>query len=388
MDRRHFLAAGAAAAAASWAGAASLPVAQAATAHPPDAASTRIDFTADGLALDPREYAALLHGIARDESLEADGYSRGGFVADLERAFAQRLGKPAALFLPTGTLANLLAVRTLAGPSRRVLVQLDSHLYNDSGDGAATLAGLTLLPVAGRDGALTRDDLVPWLERSSGGRVATPIGALSIENPVRRADHRMLDPDELARIAALAREHGLRLHLDGARLFNLPQHSARGVREHAALFDTVYVSLWKHFNAASGAILAGPAELIDDLHHARRMFGGALPQAWPQIAPVRRFLDRYEDDYARAWAAAGRVFELLQRDARFRVTRLPNGTSRVFLDVDGIDADAFAARLDAAGIAIAPPWPGTARFWLQVNPTWLRRSPDAIAGTLLDAATA
>jgi threonine aldolase len=386
MDRRHFLAASAAAASAPWFGGAPLSAAQAAATLAPGLSSTRIYFTADGLALDPREYAALLHEIAGDEPLQADGYSRGGLVAELERAFAQRLGKPAALFVPTGTLANLLAVRALAGASRRVLVQLDSHLYNDSGDGAATLAGLTLLPVAGRDGALTRDDLRPWLERSAGGRVATPVGALSIENPVRRADHRMLDFDELARIAELARERGVRLHLDGARLFNLPRHSRRDVREHAALFDTVYVSLWKHFNGASGAILAGPADVLDGLHHARRMFGGALPQAWPQVAPVRRFFARYEDDYARAWIAAERVFERLQSDARFRITRLPNGTSRVFLDVAGVDADAFAARLDAAGLVIAPPWPGTTRFWLQVNPTWLRRTPEAIAAALLEAA--
>lgn len=387
MDRRYFLAASAAVASASWLGA-PMPLAHAASTTAPEVSSTRVDFTTDGLALDPREYAALLHEIAGDAPLEADGYSRGGIVGELEHAFAQRLGKPAALFVPTGTLANLLAVRALAGASRRVLVQLDSHLYNDSGDGAATLAGLTLLPVAGRDGALTRDDVLPWLDRSAGGRVATPVGALSIENPVRRADHRMLDFDELVRITGLARERGVRVHLDGARLFNLPRHSQRSVREHAALFDTVYVSLWKHFNGASGAILAGPAEVLDGLHHARRMFGGALPQAWPQVAPVRRFLDRYEDDYARAWAAAERVFERVQADARFRVTRLPMGTSRVYLDVAGVDADAFAARLDAAGVVIAPAWPETTRFSLQVNPTWLRRTPEAIATALLDAAAA
>ncbi|GHA82010.1 threonine aldolase family protein [Cognatilysobacter bugurensis] len=388
MDRRRFLAASAAATSAPWLGGAPLPVAHAAPAHAPSSASTRVDFTTDGLALDPREYAAVLHEMSIEAPLEADGYSRGGLVAELERTFAQRLGKPAALFVPTGTLANLLAVRALAGTSRRVLVQLDSHLYNDSGDGAATLAGLTLLPVAGRDGGLTRDDLAPWLDRSASGRVATPVGALSIENPVRRDNHRMLDVDELVRISELARERGVRLHLDGARLFNLPQHSKRSVRGHAALFDTVYVSLWKNFNAASGAVLAGPTEVIDGLHHARRMFGGALPQAWPQIAPVRRFLDRYEYDYARAWATAERVFERLQADARFRVTRLPNGTSRVFVDVAGVDPDAFAARLDAAGLALAPPLPDTTRFWLQINPTWLRRTPDAIAAVMLEAAAA
>lgn len=102
----------------------------------------------------------------------------------------------------------------------------------------------------------------------------------SIGGPVteleRRKDHEMVEPGELERLCGYAREQGIRLHLDGARMFNLPFHSGRSVRDYAALFDTVYVSLWKHFNGASGAILAGDAAFIDGLFHLRRMFGGAF----------------------------------------------------------------------------------------------------------------
>src|SRR5690606_9519619 len=134
---------------------------------------------------------------------------------------------------------------------------------------------------------------------SASGRVETGVGVISIENPVRRRGHQMVEFDELVRVCERAREQGIRLHLDGARMFNLPQHSGRSVREHAALFDTVYVSLWKHFNAGAGAILAGDASVIEGLFHTRRMFGGGMPYAWPQAALASHYAASYETDYAK-----------------------------------------------------------------------------------------
>ena len=98
-----------------------------------------VDFTSDGLAFNPLEYTTVLQEVATTRDLEADYYSNGGFIAGLERKFAQLLGKEAAMFVPTGTLANHLAIRKLAGNDRRVLVQAESHFYNDSGDCADTL---------------------------------------------------------------------------------------------------------------------------------------------------------------------------------------------------------------------------------------------------------
>src|SRR5690606_36386156 len=160
----------------------------------------------------------LLQEVAASDGFQGDNYSNGGVVARLEQVFAQMLGKEAAVFLPTGTLANLLAGRTLAGTDRRVLVQAESHLYNDSADGATELAGLTLVPLATGAATIPLDAVKAWVERSRSGRVPTPVGVLSIENPVRRRDHEMVDPGELERVCRYAREQGIRLHLDGARM--------------------------------------------------------------------------------------------------------------------------------------------------------------------------
>ncbi len=339
----------------------------------------RIDFQADGLGLDPREYAALLHDLATTQQLEADYYSIGGLVAELEQKFARLLGKESALFLPTGTLANHLAVRKLAGNERRVLVQAESHLFNDSGDCAQTLSGLTLIPLATDRGTLELSEVKRWVERSPAGRVETKVGVISIEDPVRRKDHEMLDFGELERICAYAREHGIRLHLDGARMFNLPYHSGKGIREYAALFDTVYVSLWKHFNGSSGAMLAGDASFIEGLFHTRRMFGGSLPQAWPDIALVAQSADRFLDEYARAWRAADEFIALLHSDGRFKAQKLANGTSRFLLAVVGVAPEPLIERVSKRGVILPLPRSDTGVFPMQVNATILRTTPAALA---------
>src|SRR5258708_3806490 len=237
----------------------------------------RVHATGDGVPLTPAEYAQLLTKLASDSIV--DDYSRGGIVEKLEAQVAATLGKEAAVWLPTGTLANHLAVRLLAGAKRRVIVQAESHLYNDCGDCAQTLSGLTLLPLAPGQATFTLDQVEQASNTSLLGRVVTPVGAVQIESPVRRRTGERFDFGEMKKISAWARERHIGLHLDGARIFLESAYSNHSVREYAALFDTVYVSMYKYFNASSGAILAGPKALLADLYHTRRMFGGGLHQA-------------------------------------------------------------------------------------------------------------
>jgi threonine aldolase len=356
-----------------------------ATHSPAEPSFKTVNLQADGLALNPHEYVALLGRLVEERALQPDYYSNGGVIEELERKFAQLLGKPAAIFLPTGTLANHLAVRKLAGADRRVLVQAESHLYNDSGDCAQTLSGLNLIPLAPGKSTVELAEVRSWVERSAGGRVETPVGAIVIESPVRRKDHEMFDPGVMEQISSYAREHGIRLHLDGARMFSLPYHSGKSVREYADLFDTVYVSLWKHFNGASGAILAGTESFIRGLFHTRRMFGGSLPQAWPQIALIAQSAQAFEDDYARAWKSANELIALFESDRRFKVQRLPGGTSRFFLTVPNGTPERLTERLSQKDIVLSHPQPGTGIIPVQVNPTLLRTTPAALFKTIVSA---
>ncbi|MGE5268427.1 MAG: beta-eliminating lyase-related protein [Thiohalocapsa sp.] len=181
-----------------------------------------VQFRSDGLALSPAAYAGLLHSLAESRGIAADEYSQGGVVAALEARMAALLGKETAVFVPSGTLANHLALRRLARQGcqsgRRVLVQAESHLYNDEGDCAQQLSGLNLLPLAPGRASFTLAEAMAAIAGPSGARVAVPVGAISIETPVRRAAGEACDFSELRRICDYARERGIGLHLDGARL--------------------------------------------------------------------------------------------------------------------------------------------------------------------------
>jgi threonine aldolase len=349
-----------------------------------DTRERAIHFCSDGLGLTPAEYARLLGRLAEDKQAEADEFSLGGAVEQLERRMAELLGKETAVFMPSGTLANHLAVRLLAQRGRRVLVQGDSHLYCDSGDCAQELSGLTLVPLAEGRTSFTLDEVIAATARAEDGRVRTPVGVISIESPVRRRRGELFDINEMRRIASFARERAIGLHLDGARLFLATAYTGIAAAEYAAPFDTVYVSLYKYLNAAGGAILAGPSRLLDGLHHQRRMFGGSLRQAWPYAAVALHYLDGFAERFAEAAAMAGALYSALGELSGVEIVRSPASTNVSLLRVCGSRVASLPERLAARGIKIRPPLaisPAGAEFELVHNET-IRRRP--IARTIDD----
>jgi threonine aldolase len=349
----------------------------------PGRGSGAVDLTVDGVPFTTEEWADLLARLAKAGGIAADEYSRGGAVEALETQFAGLLGKEAAVFMPSGTLANQLAVRRLAGARRRVLVQDASHLYNDTGDCAEQLSQLTLLPLVPGKATFSWDDVEKALERTASGRVAAEVGVISIESPVRRLHGEAFDLGEMRRVSAEARKRGIALHLDGARLFVAAAYSGRPPSEYAALFDTVYVSLWKCFSAGGGAVLAGPKAILADMYQVRRMFGGALWNAWPFAAVARHQAEGYLQRLTEAVRASERLIALLASDPRFGVERVPNGTSLFRLSPKAEDLAAYRGRLAARGIAVAPPEGGG--FWLKVNETLAGVPAEALAAAFRDA---
>ena len=336
-----------------------------------------VRMSGDGLGLTPEEQAQLWSALAADGGIVRDSYSNGGAVERLENAFAELLGKERAVFMPTGTLANHLAVRALAGGDGRAIVQADSHLYNDSGDCVQTLSNITLIPLGAGRPDFTLDEVQATLDRTAGGRVSRPVRVISIETPVRRHFGATFDRRELDRIASLARREGIRLHLDGARIFLQAAYEGRTVAEYAAPFDTVYVSLYKYFNAPSGAILAGPRDLLDGMYHTRRMFGAGLPAAWPFAAIAHHYLPGFVDRYRQAVDVSESWLAQLTRHDAFSVDRVPQGTNLSWLRVNTGDFSTFRRRLRDHGVAVGAPRNG--RVLVGVNETWNRRSADELA---------
>jgi threonine aldolase len=309
-------------------------------------------------------------------------------VARLEERMAALLGKEMALFLPSGTLANHLALRVLAQRGRRVLVQRESHIYNDSGDCVQELSGLTLIALAAGRASFDLAEVAAEVERAEQGRVVTPVGVVSIESPVRRVVGEVFDFAEMQRIASFARERGIGLHLDGARLFLASAYTGIMPQTYSALFDTVYVSLYKYFNAAGGAVLAGRRDLLANLYHQRRMFGGSLRQAWPCAAVALHYLDGFSERFGRAVEAAERLFCAIAEYKDCQVRRSSAATNVVQLRVHGGDAAGLPERLLASGVSIRPPLISAADgalFELITNETILRRPIAEIIESFLKA---
>jgi threonine aldolase len=341
-----------------------------------------VRLSGDGVGLNAAQYARLLGRIADARGIAPDSYSIGGVVEELETRFATLLGKERAVFMPSGTLANHLAVRALAGGPSRVIVQEESHLYQDEGDCAQTLSALTLMPLAAGASSFSAADVQRLLEQTRAARVVNRVSVISIETPVRRKQGQTFDPAQLDQVIELARREGIKLHLDGARLFLQAAYTGKSVAEYARPFDTVYVSLYKYFNAASGAILAGPRDLLDGMFHVRRMFGGGLSSVWPFAAVALHYLDSFGERYAEAVRRSEELIAALATRNRFKVERVPNGTNLFRLHTRGVDPARLRSDLRAKGIMLPAPQGGS--FLIGVNET-LNRKPVA---TLVDAFTA
>lgn len=342
-------------------------------AHAPAGQDGRVAMSGDGIPLRPTEYARLLSRLTADAGPEADRYLLGGAIAQFEQRWAALLGKEAASFMPSGTLANQLALRALAGERRRVVVPEISHVYNDTGDACQTLSGLTLLPLGAGRAGFDLDEIEATLARTASGRVAAEVGAMLIESPVRRRAGELFDRDAMLRIADFASGRGIGLHLDGARLFVASAYTGIAPAEYAAPFDTVYVSLWKCFNSGIGAILAGPRRLLADMHHARRMFGGNLWQGWPAALVAQHYMDGFIDRLRNAIGVSEAFYAGIAGLPGIRVEPVPNGTNVRHLRLAGVDPARVTARLAERGIDLPSPTPD-GRVSLTVNETWNRRS--------------
>lgn len=345
--------------------------------------NNKIDFIYDGTELSPKEYADLLMKLVDEGKVKPDSYSREGVVEELEHKFANLLGKESAVFMPTGTLANHIAVRKLANNNRRVIVQEQSHFYNDSGDCAETLSGLNLITAGYNAVDFSLNDVINIANQTKTGRVETRIGVIAIETPVRRKQDRIFTYEKMKPICDYAKSNGIRTHLDGARLFVQSFHTGITPAKYGELFDTVYTSMYKCFNAPSGAILAGTKQFTESLFHERRMFGGGLPAAWPFAAIALHYADSFMNDYKLAWTNAQQFFSILKKEERFTISELENGTHVVRLDYKGRNITGFRDSLVKKNIELLEPLNNG--FFLKINPTINRMQPEALAQLFLDA---
>lgn len=318
---------------------------------------------------DPVAMSSRLAQSVRANPDVRDRYEDGGAVEAVERAFADLLGKEDCAFFATGTLANNVAVRVLCGEHRRALVQQESHLYRDESDAAQRLSGINLLPLAAGRASPTLDEVRGAIEASENGPYPMKIGAVSLESPVRRADGEMVPLSLVRDVATLARAHGARLHLDGARLLLAPP--AFDLAAYTAEFDTVYVSLYKYLDAPFGAMLAGPKADIAQARELRRLFGGSLYQGWMPAVLARDALPKFGPDIARSHQCVRELVSALVASGRVRERSSPDASNIFWLEMEQALAEAAFERGRKAGIRVGRWKDG--RIPLYANTTILRR---------------
>lgn len=242
-------------------------------------------FVSGHYPVSPHEMLTKLAGsISPDAS--ADSYGRGDIIADFENHVAELLGKPAAVFMPSGTMAQQIALRIHANRSRNpnVAFHPTCHIEMHEKYGYRELHRLSGFPVGSSDYLMTLDDLKS---------VGAPIGTLLIELPQREIGGILPSWDDLTELVSYAREQGMTVHLDGARLWESQPFYDRAYAEICDLFDTVYVSFYKVLGGITGAILLGEQDIIDEAKVWQRRHGGNLFQMYPYVLSAKMGLDQH-----------------------------------------------------------------------------------------------
>jgi len=335
-----------------------------------------VTFTDDGVFYDPAAYLNKLQEIGRTAgAIGQDFYGHGGAVEQLEKRFAAITGKEAAICMPTGTLANQLAISVLSGENTKVFVQETSHIYRDEADAAQSVFGKRLMPLARGEAFFTLEDLQAAIEYTNREEVfKSGIGAIAIENPVRRNDGKVVPLREIKRISAFCKSNGYKLHLDGARLYLASAFSGVSIQEYSSYFDTVYISLYKYLGAHGGAVLCGDKAVIDKMEHLVKVHGGTVFSNWSNAAMALHHLEGLDERLKQSASRAKDLFQQLNALPGIEIKAL-NGGSNIydFKLRESIDPKQFAETLSSR-YKIVVPWRKTdGVIKLRVNETLLRR---------------
>ena len=308
-----------------------------------------IDLRSDTQTLpSPGMLAAMVSAELGDEQRREDPT-----VLELETRAAAFLGQEEAVYLPTATMANQIALSLLAEPGSELLVEQSAHIMISELGGAAVHSGLQTRGLPGRRGRLSPADLYAAIQPADPLH-RPPPALLALENTHNSAGGAVWPLAELRETVAAARELGLAVHLDGARIANAAVATGTAACEIGALFDTVTLCLSKGLGCPLGALLAGPADLMARARVAKHRFGGAMRQAGIVAAAglyaLEHNLDRLADDHARArrlaegWAARGLPVDLAAVETNF-----------VQVDVGalGLSSAEATAQLARAGVGLS-----------------------------------
>lgn len=340
----------------------------------------RIDLRSDTVTLpSPAMRQAMAAAPVGD-----DQYGEDPSVNRLQERIAELLGKEAALFVPSGTMANQIALKILTRPGDDVVGGDEAHIVWHESGAAAANSGVQFT-VVGQGGLFTAADLRAAY-KPPGHIVFPPTTLVAIENTHNRGGGVVFPQAEAVAICETARELGLASYLDGARLFNTAAASDHSLAELAAPFDFVSVALSKGLGCPVGSLIAGRYAGIVRARRARRMFGGAMRQSGILAAAGLYALDhnfsRLVDDHANARLLAERLAGL--RGVRLELATVQSNIVIFRMEESAPDAATIVARAEEAGVRVSAFGERTVRAvtHLDVSREQCRRAADLLAAVI------
>ena len=321
--------------------------------------------------------AAMAAAEVGDEQLREDPT-----VNELQRRAAELLGQEAALFLPTATMANQIALRVLTRPGGELIAEERTHMLVYEAGGPAVHSGLVMRGLPAARGRLTPEQL-----RTAVGQAddLQPASIVVLENTHRSSGGCVWPLDELSSAVATARELGLAVHLDGARLLNAAVASGTPAATYGRLADTVTLCFSKGLGCPLGAVLAGPADTMEQAWQGKFLFGGAMRQAGIVAAAALYALDHHVERLAEDHARARRLAEGL---AEAEVPLDPREVETNFVGIDvralGVEIPEARAQIAERGVLVSVLRPGVLRVatYLGITDDDVERALEAIPAAL------
>jgi threonine aldolase len=305
------------------------------------------DFRSDTVTLPTSEMMAAVARAELGDSARGDDPT----VNELERLAAALTGKEEALFVPSGTMANLAAVIGHECRGGEVIVEAASHIYNSEGGGLSALAGAVARPIPGRYGAMDPDDVAAAVRGMADAALA-PTRLICLENTHNAAGGAVLPLAHMAAIRAVATRAGLPVHLDGARLFNAATYLNVPIIDICRHVDSVWFALCKGLGAPVGAVLAGDRAFMARARRAAKTLGGAMRQAGliaaPAIVALKDPYTIHRRDHALARLLAAGLAGIDR--SLVEVERVQTNIVNCFVDRFAEDAGEINRALSARGI--------------------------------------
>jgi threonine aldolase len=339
----------------------------------------RIDLRSDTITKPtPAMLDAMIKAEVGDDVLGDDPT-----VIRLQKKVAERFGKEAGLFVPSGTMSNQIAIRTHTQPGQEIICDIGAHIFNFEGGGPAVLSGVQIRPVFSRDGIMDPEYVEENLRFEDNVHHA-PTALIEVENTHNRGSGTIIPLANIQDIRKIADKYNLPMHLDGARIWNAHVMTDISLHEYGRYFESVSVCFSKGLGAPVGSMLLGTKDFIEKAKRWRKVFGGGMRQSGYLAAAAEyafeNHIERLIEDHARAAYFANELAHMRGLAVNLQAVQ----TNIVMIDVLRCPAPELQKRLKKHGLDILPVSPARLRavFHLHIDDTMTERAVETVRRVL------